>query len=332
MQDDYERVLCGPEARGLYESNYLKANDPRGSGAFWIKYNLLAPRDRSIPRFGELWAVVWRGPGQRPMVVKQVVPGSLVQTAADSIRLDLGLASLEPGRARGVIEDDGHRVAWDLALTDGDRPLIHFPHPVLYRIGFPKKKLLTPRPRQVFSGRIEIDDIAIPVERWVGLRGHNWGTEHAHSYAYGNANLWDQPGEWAIDAFSARILLGRRLSPWLSVGVLRRSRGEFRFNAPCRWVNRSAKVGFPAWSVTFERDGATASTRWTLDPEDVAGLRYLHPDGRVSYCYNTKFARLEVDVRHAGRQDRRTTSKAELEFLTPVPIPGIPLHGNDRLE
>ena len=29
-RDDFERVLCGPGARGLYESNYLKANDPRG--------------------------------------------------------------------------------------------------------------------------------------------------------------------------------------------------------------------------------------------------------------------------------------------------------------
>ena len=332
MQDDYERVMCGPGARALYESNYLKANDPRGEGAFWFKYNLMAPKDPDIPRYGELWAVVWRGPGERPLVVKQEVPETLLQVSTERIELDLSSASLEPKRARGAIESDGHRIAWDLSLSEGGQPLIHYPYPVLYRIGFPKKKLLTPRPQQIYHGVIEVDDVEVPVDGWVGLRGHNWGSEHAHSYAYGNANLWDQPGEWAYDAFSARILLGRKLSPWLSVGVLRLAKDELRFNSPLRWINRSARVEFPSWSVTFKDSGVSLRTRWSLDPEDVAGLRYLHPDGRVSYCYNTKYAHLELDLKRRNDWDRRTSSKAELEFLTPVPIPGIPLHGSDRLE
>jgi hypothetical protein len=329
MLDDFERVLCGQGARGLYESNYLKANDPSGEGAFWIKYNLMAPTSPEFPRHGEIWAILWSGAGKRPTVVKQVIPETLIQTSDQRLELDLSAASLEPGRARGAVEDGRHRIAWDLSLCEGGQPIYHLPYPALYRIGFPKKKIMTPRPRQVFRGQIEIDDRVIAVDGWVGLRGHNWGSEHAHSYAYGNANLWDQPAEWAYDAFSARIRLGVALSPWLSAAVLQLPKGELRCNQPWKWANRTARVGFPSWKVSFTHPTGYIRTRWTLDPEDVAGLRYLHPDGHVSYCYNTKFAHLELDLKRGPHRTRRTSSKAELEFLTPSPIPGIPLHGND---
>lgn len=331
MKDDFERVLCGPGSRGLYESNYLKANHPGGEGAFWIKYNLLAPTDGAHPRFGELWVVSWRGPGQRPVVVKQVVAEPDISSDRDRLSLDMGGATLRPDKSAGAVEGGGHRIAWDLELGEGDSPLFHFPSALLYRLPFPKKKVLTPRPRQHFHGHLIVDDQRVPVERWVGLRGHNWGSEHAHSYAYGNANLWEQPGEVTFDAFSVRILLGPALSPWLSAGVLRLAKSELRYNDPRRWINRSTSVDFPNWSCTFRHRDGDARTRWSLDPEDVAGLRYLHPDGRVSYCYNTKYAQLELELERQGRRDRRRSHLAELEFLSPTPIPGIPLHGDDLL-
>ncbi len=334
MQDDFERVLCGPGARGLYESNYLKANEPSGRGAIWLKYNLMAPVDPALPRSAELWAVVWRGPGARPVVVRQVVVegrGSIA-TSDRSVELRTDLASLTASRARGVLESEGHVVGWDLALEGDEGPIFHNPHAVMYRLPFPSKKLMTPRPRIEMSGRLEVDGEAVEVSRWVGLRGHNWGSAHPHSYAYCNANLWDQPGRWAFDGFSGRILLGSLASPWLSAAVLRRASGELRLNALRRLVNRSARVELPRWACTFVGRGAELRIRCTLDPEDVAGLRYLSPDGRLSYCYNTKYASLELTLREAGGpRARRTSRLAELEFLTPAPIPGIPLHGEDVL-
>jgi hypothetical protein len=331
MRDDFERVLCGPGARGLYESNYLKANDPSGRGALWIKYNLLAPVDESRPRFGELWAVVWRGPGQRPVVVKEIVAESDITTGAFELAIDMGGATLREDRALGHIDSEGHEISWDLRLEEGDSPLFHFPLPSLYRIGFPKKKIMTPRPRQVYRGSVTVDGRQVEVDGWVGLRGHNWGSEHAHSYAYGNANLWEQPGSWVFDAFSARIQLGPTLSPWLSAGVLRLPKSELAYNQPWRWMNRTAHVDFPSWSCTFRNSTSAARARWTLDPEDVVGLRYLHPSGRVSYCYNTKYATLELDLERQGLREQRVSHLAELELLTPTPIPGIPLHGDDLL-
>jgi hypothetical protein len=332
VRDDFERVMCGPGARGLYESNYLKANEPGGAGAFWIKFNLLAPTDPARPRFAELWAAAWEGAGRRPVVVKQIVEDARVATDPGRLRLSTPQVSLDPGRAEGAVEDGGHRIAWKLDLLEGDTPLFHFPSGLLYTLPFPKKKILTPRPRQLFRGVLEVDDRRFEVERWVGIRGHNWGTEHAHTYAYGNANLWDRPGEWMFDAFSARISLGPAVSPWLSVAVLRLPRAELRTPGnPYRWLNPTATVDFPTWACTFRHQAGTARARWSLDPEDVAGLRYLHPDGRVSYCYNTKFATLQLELDRRGAREHRVSRLAELEFLTPSPIPGIPLHGHDLL-
>ena len=330
MEDQYDRVLCGPGRRGMYESHYLKANDPDGAGAFWIKYNLLAPREARYPRLGELWAVVWAGPGRRPVVVKKLISERELESHGARLELHLGEALLTTERARGSVEENGRRVRWDLSLTGDSAPLFHFPSPVLYRLPFPKKKILTPRPRQVFEGSLEVDGTRVEVGRWLGLRGHNWGTEHAHQYAYGNANLWDQPDESAFDAFSARIVLGPVLSPWLSLAVWRGSRGEVRHTHPRQWVNPTARVEFPSWSFSFASGSSPLRARWTLNPEDVAGLRYLHPDGRVAYCYNTKFAQLELKM-EKSQPERLTTHLAELEFLTPRPIPGIPLHGKRRV-
>jgi hypothetical protein len=115
------------------------------------------------------------------------------------------------------------------------------------------------------------------------------------------------------------------------VSVLRLPRREIRFGDPWRWANSTARVDFPTWSCTYRHGASTVRARWTLDPEDVAGLRYLHPDGRVSYCYNTKFASLELHLERDAARERAVSRLAELEFLTPSPIPGIPLHGEDLL-
>ena len=53
-----------------------------------------------------------------------------------------------------------------------------------------------------------------------------------------------------------------------------------------------------------------------------AGLRYAHPDGRESYCYNTKSA--DVALTAGGRT--YTSRQGELEVLFPEPLDGVPLH------
>ena len=60
----------------------------------------------------------------------------------------------------------------------------------------------------------------------------------------------------------------------------------------------------------------------TARPDRFVGLRYASPDGRVSYCYNTKHALCELRARGGCY----TSNQAELELLFSEPVPGIPLH------
>jgi hypothetical protein len=166
----------------------------------------------------------------------------------------------------------------------------------------------------------------------VGLRGHNWGREHAYSYAYGNSNLFNRR-DMILDGFTARIRVAGLLTPWLSAQVLRLDAGDLGFNRVSGWL-APAVVDFPRWEVTLQAAHGRLKSTWEAPRETFAGLRYLHPDGRVSYCYNTKFAtcRASLAERAAAETQFWVTEMAELEFLFPEPVAGIPLHGEASLD
>jgi hypothetical protein len=304
----YETVVA-LERSGIYESHYLKANSHDGQRGLWIKHTLFRPVD--APACCELW-FVWFERGRRPRVFRWDQTWDRL-TLAPGPRIDAGLVSLSPGRASGELGG----VRWDLALEGGGPPLQHLGWRRLYELGFPKKKILTPAPGLRLNGEVRLDGQPVRVDRWVGLRGHNWGRAHAHSYAYGNCNLWDDGVERAVDGFTARILLAGRPSPPLSCLCVRAPEGDRELTRPRHWLHH----------------GHIAPTLWHLrrphthlvmrcSPQDMVGLRYNQPAGGEQYCYNTKFAQvsLRLDDRLVG------SSSGELETFFPTPLPEIPLH------
>ncbi len=305
--NDWERIVAASQ-EGIYESNYLKANSPDGRRGLWIKHNLLRPRSGLAK--AEIWAIAFEL-GRLPRVVKREVPWEALALDAHQIDFRAGSVSLTPNRAQGSVGE----ARWDLALTGGLPPLHHLGHPWMYTGRFPKKKLLTPAPNLRFQGEFHWGAERWEVERWIGLRGHNWGTEHAWTYAYGNCSAWDDGSARTFDGFSAKIRLGGRPTPWLSGLVgwgpeVRRNR--------LRHALARCEVMLDRWSL---RSGPVR-LEMTADPATYVGLRYAHPDGRESYCYNTKFASVSYEV----DGQRYTSRQGELEVLLPEPAAGIPLH------
>ncbi|MEQ1504733.1 MAG: hypothetical protein ABMB14_21020, partial [Myxococcota bacterium] len=270
-KDPVERIVAAT-TRGIYESHYLRCNEPSGERALWIKHNALVPVEGA--GIGEFWAIAFRR-GEPPIVVKREVVWSDVEAAPDAIRLRCGSISLDPGRSVGSIAHLG----WDLRLTDGHPPLFHLPYASMYTGSFPKKKLLTPAPNLRFDGVFTLGSETWAIDGWIGARGHNWGTEHAHAYAYGGCNLWDDGVERAVDGFSASILLGGRPTPWLTAVV-----GTDPFvsrNRPRHWLG-SGTVAPGRWTAKWWRPGGPVggppvSLELVADPEGYAGLRYRHP-------------------------------------------------------
>ena len=318
--DAYDRFMA-LHRRGLYESHYLKANSPDGKRAFWIKHNLLVPR--AGPSIAEFWLIFFTR-DQEPRVYKRECALDELDIAPDrpALRGNGFLFQCESkngghgtGQSQGAIAD----ASWDLAISAGLPPLFHFSHQRLYTAPLPKKKILTPAPNIIVDGRIQLGDTVTQLERWVGLRGHNWGTEHAYAYAYGNCNLWDDGAlDRTVDGFSAKIRLGPVLSPWLSNLVYRGEGRTLAVNRLRHWVNRQVEVTDARWRLPSK----ALDLVMEADPSSYAGLRYRHPNGDESYCYNSKFANVTVkagDVLH-------TSSCGELEILTPEPLANVPLH------
>ena len=304
----FEHIVSA-EISGIYESNYLKANSPDGQYGLWIKHNLLRPV--SGQGLGEFWFILSR-PDAPPIVAKREVDLMKISLGEDQIAIDHDEVHLSPNAASGQIAD----CYWNLRLSGADEPLLHFPWDWMYTAGFPKKKAITPAPHLRFDGEIRVGDSRIPVSAWEGLRGHNWGREHAWTYAYGNCHIWSDGGRRTVDGFSAKIkLLGGLKSPWLSTVVSRNP--TIALNQPNHWFGG---VDVTPLSWRLHRSDSTLSMR--TEASRMVGLRYAHPSGEESYCYNTKFA--EVDWLTPNGQF--TSTLGELEVLTPEPVDGIPLH------
>ena len=313
-RDEWERIVCATKD-GLYESNYLKANSLDGRWGLWIKHNLLRPSNgRGIAEF---WIVISR-PDGLPIVAKREIPWTDLQVSETKIFIGTDTISLTPTQAKGTIAD----IHWNLQLSGAEPALLHFPWDWMYTGRFPKKKAITAAPHLRFDGEIQIGGETIRVSEWRGLRGHNWGKEHAWSYAYGNCQIWDDGQRRTLDGFSARIkLAGGIKSPWLSTAVSRHP--DRNLNTPSHWFNKTA-VTPTSWCL----EGKSYALRMHAEPDQMVGLRYAHPDGTESYCYNTKFAsvswRLENDI--------FTSSKGEFESLFSSPVRNIPLHPSTEWE
>jgi hypothetical protein len=324
----YDFVQWSRGDRGLYESNYLKANSPDGRRAFWIKHNILAPADARHPAVLELWCVWYDRDAGRPVVLEQYLPMDKVAAAKGRLRIEGEQILLTDRETRTTLRQaDGAEASWDLRLAPSEPIVFHFPSDRYYTLRLPKKKLTTPAPRVRFDGWLEVGGVRHSIDGWTGLRGHNWGSEHAWAYAYGNCNLFREDPEALIDMFTAKIRLGPVKSPWLSMAVLRAGGREHAFRSLRRAVTRDAVVVLPRWHVTIGSEHGPLQAEWRLDPSQTAGLRYLHPDGKVSYCYNTKFAELTLRVGEVVL----TSDQGELEFLYPEPVEGLPLAGRSEL-
>lgn len=330
MSDPYERIVAADGRSGIYESNYLKGNAPDGGGAFWLKHNVLVAEEGSgFPAVAEFWCVLWLAEDAwRPQVWKQVVPLGSVRLADDRVAMEAATVSLRPDRAAGELPG-APGVSWDLAIEDRLPPLRHFGPDWMYERSFPRKKLVTGSPRAVFTGRFVVGDRTIDVDGWVGHRNHNWGTEHAERYAYGSCSLWDDGVDLTVEGFTVQVrLVGSIRSPWITLVRGLRDGSPYGAGSLYGMLRNSGAVDWPDWTAWTGGRRERIRLEMALDPGHTAGLRYLHPDGRLSYCYNSKDAM--VDLLLGG--ERHRSHAGELEFLFPEPIEGIALHGEATTE
>lgn len=313
---------------GHVESYFMRGNHPTRPLAFWLKATIFAPRPGSA--VAELWCVVFDGEKHRSWAGKHTVPYSHARYEGDPMAITVG-----PGTFH--LDADGHTAGslsalegpckWDLSWRRAPgllgSPLCMLPWDAMVEARFPKSKLLTPYPLLKFTGTLEVWGETFEVADWVGMQGHNWGREHAWEYAWGQCNFTDDAGEpfCSAEGFSGRLRLAGRATPFLSALVVRRGEREYRFDRVFDFWRQEASVDDLRWTVALKSSDGEARMTMQASARDMVCLGYHNPDGRLSYCLNSKLARVELRVNPTNEEGFEVLSEhgGALEFLRNAP-------------
>ncbi len=308
-------------ARRHVESWFLKANEPGGHRAIWLKNTVFAraPGESSraeVPPMAEAWAIAFnRSRGH--VATKTSVTLDRARFARGTLDVEVDGCELSLGRARGALAGGSRRLAWDLAVgPERASAIVHLPRASLYRGRFPASKLVTPLADARVSGVFHVDrgdgssSEEWRVDEWPAMIGHNWGRSHAHLYAWVHCNSWEDAEDLTFEAVSARVRMGPVLSP-MATGVFVRWKGRhWDLNARELLGKNRGIISLRRWEVIAEGRGIDVRAELAAETDDFVGLHYPNPSGAMTYCLNTKIARARLELRLPGAAPIIATSRA----------------------
>jgi len=309
--------------RDHVESYFLKANEPGGDRALWIKATIFASANEPDRTVAEGWAIAFdrRGGTNKHVAVKHVLPFSSASFGDKDLDVHWTVAaskadeapaflSLQPGRTSGRIARRNDAISWNLALEGETRAFVPYPLQAMYRGEFPKSKTLTPYPDLRLSGETIVNGERWDVSRWPGMQGHNWGSGHTDHYAWCHVNSWDSEAELIVEAMSGRVRVGPVTTPVMTV-VCARFRGvDYVWNGPIEMARAYGDIGLRRYNFTAEGHRARIEGLFEVDTDDMVGLYYPNPDGPMTYCLNSKLARAHVRLEVRGRPPVALQSRA----------------------
>jgi hypothetical protein len=278
---------------GHYESFYIKACPPGGGQGLWIRHTV-HKRPGAEPN-ASIWFVFFDREAEAPRATKVTVPAGDLSTPAGSWIRVAG-AEIGPGRASGKVATDALEASWEL-MFDGDaEPCKYLPADWLYEAPVPRTKFVAPYPDARFTGRLEIDGDTIELDRWAGMIGHNWGSEHAERWVWLEGTGFEGTEGTYFDAGAARIKIGSWITPWVPSGMLALEGERHRLGGFGKI--RSASVEESAGECAFVLPGRDIVVRGRVSAprKDFVGWVYADPDGPEHNTINCSVADLELTV------------------------------------
>jgi hypothetical protein len=322
---------------GHVESYFIKANDPGGRRALWLKATIYAG-DRDPSRaVAEAWAIAFdREEGH--VAVKTGVPFGAARFSEDEFDAAIdGCTFSERGTSGRVVTGD-RSVAWELRLSSIGGQLRHFPLRWMYEASFPSSKLVSLAPDGWAQGQAHINGRTWDITGWPATIGHNWGRRHAPRYAWAHCNVWEDGGgeegerprkreDLVFEGVSAQIALGPVLSPASALLFVRYGAKELGHRHVFGVGRYDQEMTFRRWRFRSRRGGSSIEGELWAETDDFVGLYYPNPDGTMTYCLNTKLARAELAVKMPWGSERTFRSKAAaLEIATLDPNHGVRMY------
>lgn len=288
------------------ESYFIKLNDPEGMRALWLKATILQKVGEAP--VAEAWAVAFSR-GEQAVGVKEVEPLSRARFSSRSLDVAVRDLRFEEGRLSGVVRQGDHAITFDLTFDPLEGPLAPLPT-ALYRGPFPSSKLVSPHPHARFDGHYDVDGARVEVRGWLGMQGHNWGKGHAHTYAWGHCDQWEQGEDVVFEGVTARVEVGPLLAPPLTLLAVSVRGVRYVLNGPRELATSRGEIDGLRW--TFRGAGRRVRVEGELSAqvEDVAGLLYENPVGAPTYCLNSKIADGRLTIAIDGRPPLSLTTRA----------------------
>jgi hypothetical protein len=287
--------------KGHVESYFLKANDPSGSRALWLKATIFASSHDPRRAVAEAWAIAFdRDAGH--VAVKQMVPFDRARFARQGLEILFDGLRFEPGHTEGEVSTAGRTIGWNLRFPSETEPLVHYPHGWMYDGPFPSSKLVSPYPDLRLSGDVRVGEARWELREWPGMLGHNWGRRHAHAYAWGHCNLWDEAHGTGIvfEGLSGRIAVGPVVTPTLTLLCVRHRGVPHYLNAVMDLVRNKGEFTTRRWKFSGESPEVRLEGEMWGETEDFVGLYYENPDRRKTHCLNSKLASARLSMALMG--------------------------------
>jgi hypothetical protein len=308
---------------GHYESWFLRANDPSGRLAFWIRYTIFAPRDEPTRSVGELWAIFFDRSTGRIVSLKECVPIQECVFSSNNLSARIGKATLQDDSLLGRARANGQTIAWDLRYGDGQEPLLLMPER-MYGAKLPRAKVLVGQPLARFSGIITVDGELIRVDQWVGSQNHNWGSRHTDRYAWGQVAGFDEAPDAFLECSTARVRIGPFWTPWMSPVVLRFRGDTLRWNSIVRAARAYGSYHGCEWRIETSGPSGRLTMLMRAQEKDFAALEYANPPGGSKLCLNSKIAHCALTLQRDGQRVELYSSRAAFEILDDGPRRTVP--------
>jgi hypothetical protein len=288
-----------PAGAGHYESFYLKACRPGGGVGVWIRYTVLKrPGERAA---GSLWCTLFDRAAPAPAAAKVTLAPEELRRRAGGY-LAVGAAVFESRRIAGAAPAGPTPAAWELRFEPTAPAYDHLPRAWMYRAPLPRTKVHSPYPAVRVDGQLSMGDRRVLLDRWPGMVGHNWGSEHAERWVWLQAAGFDGRDDGTfLDVAAGRVRLGGRTTPFVAGGVLSLDGVRHQLGGLTR--TRGTRLDERPDGCAFRLPGRGVIVAGTVRAprEHLVGWVYADPGGGRHDTVNCSIADLRLVVRRPGR-------------------------------
>jgi hypothetical protein len=284
---------------GHYESFYIKAADPAGGRALWLRHTV-HKRPGKEPT-ASIWMTLFDASAGKPRATKATYGAEQLSVPAGAY-VRVGEAEIGPGTATGSLETDAFAASWDLRFTDHHEALRHLPNARMYEAKLPRTKLLSPHPGATFAGSVTIDGERIELTGWPGMVGHNWGAEHAERWIWiHGAGFEGRDASDYLDIGAGKIKIGPWRTPWIANGAVALDGEVHKLGGLGSIYGTDITETPTSCEFVVPGKGVTVRGRVGGDAERFVGWIYADPDGGEHNTVNSSIADIELRVERVGK-------------------------------